>query len=48
VDTDSREENALRQALHLVRQRLSWRPAAFTVGRRPGYFRENPKRLNDK
>jgi hypothetical protein len=23
------------QAQHLVRQRLSWRPAAFTVGRHP-------------
>jgi uncharacterized protein (DUF952 family) len=31
-----------------VRQRLSWRPAAFTVGRHPGHFRENPNRLNDK
>jgi uncharacterized protein (DUF952 family) len=27
------------QAPRLPRQRLSWRPAAFTVGRQPGHFR---------
>ncbi len=31
-----------------MRQRLSWRAAAFTVGRHPAIFRENPDRLNDK
>jgi hypothetical protein len=36
------------RAPRLLRQRLSWRPAAFTVGRHPGHFRENPNRLNDK
>jgi len=36
------------QAQRLMRQRLSWRPAAFTVGRHPAIFRENPNRLNDK
>jgi hypothetical protein len=35
------------QAPRMPQQRLSWRPAAFTVGRQPGHFRENPKRLND-